>query len=61
MNFISYIERQKSIIRGRHYGEETVVYGKITKDRTEKIFEDLNGMKGLNTAERAGSRKKCTV
>ena len=56
MNFSSYIERQKSIIRQRHMGEEVCVMRgeEVRVTQTEKILRDLCAMKGLNTAERLG-------
>ena len=52
--FETYIERQKSIIRQRHFGQEALIFKgeEIPLTATEKIFKDLRGMKGLNTAER---------
>lgn len=54
MTFTAYIERQKNIIRSRRYGAETLIFrGEETElSRTDRIFEKLGEIKGLNTAER---------
>lgn len=54
MNYTAYIERQKSIIRGRHEGELFLIEkGEvITVSESEKLFDELNKLKGLNTRER---------
>lgn len=54
MNFSAYIERQKNIIRSRREG--SVIYNEkgfeYYLSETEKLFSELNEIKGLNTAER---------
>ncbi|MBE7088121.1 MAG: hypothetical protein E7370_01155 [Clostridiales bacterium] len=54
MNFISYIQRQKQIIRSRHIGEEFLINGtqSIPVKSSEEIFAEINNLKGLNKAER---------
>ena len=55
--FATYIERQKSIIRQRHFGQEVLIVKgeEIHLSRSEQIFKDFGEMKGLNTAERLGA------
>lgn len=59
MTFTAYIERQKRIIRDRHEGE-TFLINKgevIALTETDRIFYDLNSLKGLNTNERLSVRR----
>lgn len=54
MNFIAYIERQKGLIRERHEGE-TFLLDKgevIPVTESDKLFAELDRVKGLNTRER---------
>ncbi|MDE6441692.1 MAG: hypothetical protein K2L12_02940 [Clostridia bacterium] len=54
MNFTAYIERQKRLIRNRHEGETFLIHNGETLplNESEKLFSDLNSLKGLNTLER---------
>lgn len=56
MNFTAYIERQKSLIRGRHIGETYLLQKEesMPVSVSEKILEELSSMRGLNTRERLG-------
>lgn len=54
MNFTTYIERQKNIIRCRHEGETFLIEnGEIIAipDR-DKLLEELDSLGGLNVFER---------
>ncbi len=57
MNFTAYIERQKQIIRERHEGELYFVHKgeEINLSDSDRLFVELNGMRGLNTRERLRS------
>lgn len=59
MTFTAYIERQKRIIRDRHEGETFLITkGEvIALTETDRIFYDLNSLKGLNTNERLSVRR----
>lgn len=59
MSLKAYIERQKSIIRSRHDGEEYLIdKGETFRlDGSERILKELAGMKGLNTFERTGVKR----
>lgn len=63
MNFAAYIQRQKSLIRSRHVGEEFLVCGAgvtpVPVRSSDKIFEELSRMKGLNTEERSKEKQVC--
>ena len=54
MNFMAYIERQKTIIRQRHEGELFLMHrGEVIPvDESEKLLNELSNLKGLNTRER---------
>ena len=54
MNFTAYIERQKSIIRKKHEGEEFLMHrGEvIPMDEREKLLKELANLGGLNKSER---------
>lgn len=54
MNFTAYIERQKSLIRGRHVGETYLVRKEesMPLSVSEKLLGELSSLKGLNTRER---------
>lgn len=54
MNFVSYIRRQKSIIRSRHEGETFFMDGADSApiSLSDKIFTELDSAKGLNVKER---------
>lgn len=56
MNFTAYIERQKSLIRGRHIGETYLLHKEesMPVSVSEKILAELSSMRGLNTRERLG-------
>ena len=58
MNFIEYIERQKSIIRSRHEGEIFLIEkGEAFRlSESDRLLSDLDEMKGLNKCERATYR-----
>ena len=51
MTYTAYIERQKAIIRSRHEFDEERLNQSYCAD-TERLFDDLRTMKGLNVAER---------
>ena len=51
MTYTAYIERQKQIIQSRHEFDEERV-NQIYDADTERLFDDLHTMKGLNVAER---------
>ncbi|MCH5142246.1 MAG: hypothetical protein J1G07_00825 [Clostridiales bacterium] len=53
MNFTAYIERQKSLIRKRHEGEEFLMHGGevIPMDDSEKILKELAELEGFNSHE----------
>ena len=53
MNFTAYIERQKSIIRKRHEGEEFLMHrGEvIPMSESDRILKELSDMEGLNSHE----------
>ena len=57
MTFSVYIQRQKSLIRSRHEGEEFLsVCGNTVKlNSADDILKELDSLKGLNTAERMGA------
>lgn len=59
MNFTSYIQRQKNIIRSRHDGETFLLQrGEvIALNRTDKLLSELSRMKGLNVRERVRARQ----
>ena len=54
MNFTAYIQRQKRIIRSRHEGETFLIENGelIPIHDTEKLFEELDSLCGLNVFER---------
>lgn len=54
MNFAAFIQRKKNIIRARHEGELYLMEGPraVEVRSTETIFAELDGLKGLNVAER---------
>ena len=54
MNFTAYVQRQKDLIRSRHSGETylTVANRTFNISETEKIFYELDSLKGLNKRER---------
>lgn len=54
MNFTAYIQRQKKIIRSRHEGETFLIENGelIPIHNTEKLFEELDSLCGLNVFER---------
>ncbi|MCD8371974.1 MAG: hypothetical protein LUD27_01585 [Clostridia bacterium] len=56
MTFATYVERQKNIIRERHLGEEHFVIGgqEVPVKTREQLLGEIEGMKGLNKAERCG-------
>ncbi len=58
MNFTAYIERQKSLIRGRHTGETyLLVKGEsMPLSVSEKLLCELSSLKGLNVRERQRER-----
>ena len=51
MTYSAYIERQKEIIKSRHEFDEERIDCIYCAD-TERLFDDLRTMKGLNVAER---------
>ena len=54
MTFTAYIERQKKLIRRRHEGEVYLIEKGETirlSDR-DRLLNELDAMKGLNTRER---------
>ena len=57
MNFAAYIQRQKKIIRSRHEGETFLIENGelIPIPDTEKLFEELDSLCGLNVFERIQS------
>ncbi len=59
MTFTAYIERQKNIIRSRHEGETFLVQRgeTIPLNESEKLLNDLCGLKGLNKKERQTFRR----
>ncbi len=59
MNFTAYIERQKGLIRERHEGELFLLdKGEvISVNDNDKLFEELDRVKGLNTRERLCFRR----
>ena len=54
MNFTTYIQRQKRMIRSRHEGETFLIENGelIPIHDTEKLFEELDSLCGLNVFER---------
>ena len=52
MTYSAYIERQKQIIKSRHEFDEERI-GQVYCADTERLFDDLRTMKGLNVAERS--------
>lgn len=54
MNFAAFIQRKKNLIRARHEGELYLFQGRSAVEvrSTETIFGELDGLKGLNVAER---------
>jgi hypothetical protein len=54
MTYTNYIRRQRELIRDRHVGEMFLFSGGTVSSivSTEVLFEQLNNLKGLNTAER---------
>lgn len=56
MTFTAYIQRQKSLIRARHTGETFLICGDSSTPLrcVEELFSELDELKGLNKAERAG-------
>lgn len=63
MNFNAYIERQKSLIRGRHEGEIYLLEKgeEINLTKSEKIFYELSVCKGFNVTERMYFKRKAVV
>ncbi len=59
MNFTAYIERQKVLIRERHEGELFLLdKGEvIPMSESDKLFAELDKVKGLNTRERMYFRR----
>ena len=57
MTYTAYIERQKNIIRSRHEFDGDRLNQTYCAD-TERLFDDLRTMKGLNVAERLGKAEK---
>ncbi|MDE5943078.1 MAG: hypothetical protein K2H30_02590 [Clostridia bacterium] len=51
MTYTAYIQRQKEIIRSRHEFDEERINQPYCAD-TERLFDDLRTIKGLNVAER---------
>ena len=59
MNFVSYIVRQKNIIRRRHAGETYLVEGgeaRLISGR-DRLLRELDDMRGLNKSERLSARR----
>ncbi|MCD7728795.1 MAG: hypothetical protein LUI60_02640 [Clostridia bacterium] len=54
MTFATYVERQKSIIREKHLGEEHFIIGgqEVPLKSREQILREIEGMRGLNKNER---------
>ncbi|MDE6667763.1 MAG: hypothetical protein K2K38_05390 [Clostridia bacterium] len=59
MNFTAYIERQKVLIRERHEGELFLLdKGEVIPlSESDKLFAELDKIKGLNTRERMHFRR----
>jgi len=59
MNFTAYIERQKGLIRERHEGELFLLEkGEVIPvSESDKLFAELEKVKGLNTRERLFFRR----
>ena len=59
MNFTAYIERQKGLIRQRHEGELFLLdKGEVIPvTESDKLFAELDKVKGLNTRERMSFRR----
>ena len=53
MNFTAYIERQKSLIRKKHEGEEFLMHrGEvIPMDDSERILQELANLRGFDSRE----------
>ena len=51
MTYSAYIERQIAIIRSRHEFDEDRINQSYSAD-TERLFDELLSMNGLNVAER---------
>ncbi|MCD8040329.1 MAG: hypothetical protein LUD19_00635 [Clostridia bacterium] len=62
MTFVTYAQRQKNIIRERHFGEERFVIGgqEVPVKSREQILRELSEMKGLNKKERTACPKRCS-
>ena len=58
MTFTAYIERQKNLIKSRHDEEELYNLVHDEKSESEKLFDELNSFKGLNTMERLSFTRK---
>ncbi|MDE7306930.1 MAG: hypothetical protein K2N33_06025 [Clostridia bacterium] len=59
MTFTAYIERQKNLIKNRH-DSDTDIYERAydMQSESEKLFDDLDSLKGLNTSERLSFTRK---
>lgn len=59
MNYTAYIQRQKNLIRTRHYGEVYFSDGveEYSLSEVEELLRELDNLKGLNKTERALSAK----
>ena len=59
MNFTAYIERQKVLIRERHEGELFLLDKDevVSLTESDKLFAELDKVKGLNTRERMYFRR----
>jgi hypothetical protein len=75
MTFTAYVQRQKNLIRGRHVAETFLIVGgdvillnadnaaqaESCSRSTEDILKEIDGMKGLNTHERAAAGRRGRV
>ena len=68
MTFSAYIQRQKSLIRSRNGGSPSIINRRVEgapkrdiilpEYDTKALLDELNSLKGLNTAERQRYSKK---
>ncbi|MDE6598071.1 MAG: hypothetical protein K2K60_05490 [Clostridia bacterium] len=59
MTFTAYIERQKNLIKSRHDSDTELYEGAYDmQSESEKLFDDLDSLKGLNTSERLNFTRK---
>lgn len=59
MTFTAYIERQKNLIKNRRDTDAKIYECAFDmQSESEKLFDDLDSLKGLNTSERLSFLRK---